>query len=182
MANVLTKFARLTTRTASAGGGETRLLGAGVVGTDFQGSLGFAANSLALGDIVRIFAGGTWANNNANNNGTGQLKLYLNPGAAFNNPIADTNTITNLVLYANNATPLEWIFSAELTIQSTGANGTGWCDSILFNDARGWQRMSGSGSFTIDTTQANALDLTGTVTTQGAITLNQCSVEYLPHP
>lgn len=42
--------------------------------------------------------------------------------------------------------------------------------------------MSGGGSFSIDTTKANDLDLTALVTIAGSITLTQCSIEYLPTP
>jgi hypothetical protein len=65
MATVTTVFVRLTDVSAS-GGSETKELSPGAAGTNFNGSLSFAANSLHKGDVIRITAWGRFNNSNTN--------------------------------------------------------------------------------------------------------------------
>jgi hypothetical protein len=165
-------------------GGQTRLLSPGVVGTNFNGSLNFAANTLSAGDIIRVFAWGTWANPGNNAAGTAQLQLYF-PSAALGAPIAQTNAFT----IPGNTGTTEWFLLAQITVRIVGAAGTAYCDGT-FQTNNGLtgpgpaNLMIGAVAFGLGNTitTANALDLTATVTVFGGVILNQCSVEYLPTP
>jgi hypothetical protein len=95
MSNVTTTYARLTSVTATGGGGETRLLSAGTAGTDYNGGVSFAANTFSKGDIIRIIAWGKWTNT-----GTGvvqgEVRLYFNPTGALAGAISDTGAAVGL--------------------------------------------------------------------------------------
>jgi hypothetical protein len=69
-------YSRLTTTTATAGGGETRLLSPGsVLALDYRGSLQFGANTLFFGDAIRVFAWGTYVNTAAAA-GAARIRMY----------------------------------------------------------------------------------------------------------
>ena len=77
-------FAKLTSVNVAAGAGETRVLSAGAIGTDWAGTLRYPANSQSAGDITRVFACGNLSNANAAA-GAGQARLYFNPTASAHN-------------------------------------------------------------------------------------------------
>jgi hypothetical protein len=185
MANVTTKFSRLTSQSVNAGAPETRLLSPGALNTDFKGALNFAANTLVAGDVVRLFLGFTWTNNTGNF-GNLQARVYLGTSVAPAAPtglIADTGTLS---LQNNNPGTQEFTILVEFTIRTTGNPGTGWCDAFLIglfpNRDSGYPWPCGKLSFNLDTTAANSLEVTGTVGANGSMALTQASVEYLPTP
>jgi hypothetical protein len=182
MANVNTTYARLTS-VSTSGTTETAFLSAGVVNTDFKGGLTLAANSMTAGDIIRVNAWGWTITGGAGD--FGQVRLYLNKGGTLG-LVADSG--------GNSAVPgspiYEWSFSALITIRLTGASGSGVCDAFFqtlqagltpaptnFNQNSGRQN-----AFTINTTNATTIELTGTAISGGGLTLAQCSIEYLPSP
>jgi hypothetical protein len=182
MAMVQTKFSRLTAVTVGPGVAETAMLSQGVLNTDYKGTLSFGAGTLVAGDVIRVTAGLTVVNNQPPGFlGSCRLRLYLNP--AFNNPCADTGAFS---INWNQNNPLEVIFAALITIRTTGASGTGYCDALLHVlPALGgtpYFILSGSQSFAISTVPANSIDPTAILGIFGAVTLQQCSVEYLPSP
>jgi hypothetical protein len=185
MANVTTKYVRLTSNTASAGGGETRLISPGTAGTNFNGSLSFGAKTLSLGDTIRIFAWGRTRNVNMAA-GSARVRLYFNGGSPANlaGSIADTGAVAPPVVIQGNLTN-EWNFFAQILIAEIGENGKGWCDSYVQNveNLSNFNKMSGKAAqFTIDTTVANELELSALVANNGAFDLDQCTIELLPSP
>jgi hypothetical protein len=183
---VTNTFVRLTQRTASAGGGQIRLLSPGTLATDFNGTLTFGAATLNIGDTIRIFAWGK-TKNSSGSPGNARLRLYFNSGSPANlsGEIADSGTGAQINVIAGQTN--EYVFMAQILITATGDidEGEAWCDSYVLNveNPTNLNKMMGkAGSFAIDTSVANQLELTVTVTTQGGFDLDQCTVEYLPTP
>jgi hypothetical protein len=182
MANVQTKYSRLTALTVGPNAAETALLSAGAVGTDFKGSLSFVGGmgGFVAGDVVRLFASFVYFNNTMLP-GSARFRLYLSPALA--NPIMDSNALTLGGIGNNN--PVEFMIYAQLTIRTltVGINlGTGYCDSYRGGDFPLPFFILGPVAFTIDTGMANNLELTATVGPRASIVPQQCSVEYLPSP
>lgn len=185
MANVGTKFVRLQSVKVTSEVNEIILLRPGVAGKQFNGDLDFGANSLKVGDTIRISAWGTFTGPATDRQaGRVQVRLYF-PAVSLINRRADTG-----VIRLPSGIDVEWHFLAQITIKETGKKGLCWCDSYLHNVTQPgsglaiFNRMAGLGAFRIDTTVANSLDLTAEVTGVAPVSfiLNQCSVELLPSP
>ncbi|MBI2804963.1 MAG: hypothetical protein HYX68_08280 [Planctomycetes bacterium] len=183
MADVEAKFARVTSVTANSGGGETRLLSPGTANTDYKGVLIIPRGGINVGDVFRIIAWGRTTNAGMMN-GTARLKLYFNPNAALNNPIADSGATGPVLTLGISNT--EWHFFAQITIRTLGANVTAWCDSMFENlrpPNNDYNWMCGLGAMAIDTTvDTNKFELTANVANNGSFVLDQCSIERLPFP
>jgi len=157
-------------------------LSAGTAGTNYKGGVSFAANSFTKGDIIRIITWGYYMNTGMAV-ASGRVRLYFNPTGALIGPISDTGAVVGLTPTAAGVT-IEWRYIAYITIRTTGAGGTAWCETSLEDVANpaNFDSMPGGGGFNIDTTKANSLELTGDMPALCTFTLNQCSIEYLPTP
>ncbi|MBI2807262.1 MAG: hypothetical protein HYX68_19950 [Planctomycetes bacterium] len=194
MADIPMRYVRLSSVTASTGA-EKRLLSSGTGDTDYKGSLQFAALTLAAGDIIRIHPWGRYENESTSD-GSGRFRLYFNNGnpATLANPIADSLANPaqpwppNPQVYVNGTITIEWHFLAYITIRSAGGTDS-WCDALVewvdrpgTSNKTNCNKMMGLGSFDIDTSQANSLELTAHPLTNGSIILDQCSIEWLGPP
>jgi hypothetical protein len=191
MANVQTKFSRLTQLQAVPGGGETLLLSPGVINVDFKGSLTFAANTLSVGDIIRVFAWGFWFNTSpVQAPCTCQVRLYF--PSMFSQLVADTGS---RMILTTGRVAVEWSFFAQLTVVNFEEKPAVSSDArfLTFDPVTGAPTTIMAGvlnpsfaPFPIVLGNANDLDLTGTIfpddVVNAGLLLNQCSVEYLPTP
>jgi hypothetical protein len=179
--SVIVFYQRLTPVVANAGAGETRLLSAGTQGPDWTGTLSPLPlfGNFARGWVIRINAWGTTTNTDSAN-GTARIKLYYNPGASLANQIADSGATRPQLTPPNEAVP--WWFYGQILVQTVGASGGGWCESLFENveDPTNYNKMCGGGSFALNTTVGNnTLELTVNVSNHGFFVLNMCTIELL---
>jgi hypothetical protein len=173
MPNVTNIYATKSAQTASGNNTETRLLNQ--TGT-YNGSAQVLANTVSVGDIFRIIAWGT-----ATGGGISpsmRLRFYFQPSPPGAPTLLDSGN-QNLV-----GSTIEWRFEAMITILSTGANGTAWCDGWFSSgNATSNKFMGTNASFALDTTQNQTMELTATLPiSTSSFAVEQCSIEYRPTP
>jgi len=166
-----TIFAQTTDKTVVNSAAETTLTAAGV------GSLTLRANSLVPGKTIRIKAKGFYSET-----GNPTIRFKIKIGAVI---VLDTTAESlNGSGTANNA---EWTLNAEITCRTTGVGGTvagqgEWVSSQNSATSTVSLGMTNTSPVTIDTTVAEAIDLTvqwGAADPGDTITCTNLTVEVL---
>ncbi|MGH7179154.1 MAG: hypothetical protein ACREJC_17380 [Tepidisphaeraceae bacterium] len=167
----VTAFTATASATVANTTTETTLIGSGV------GSLTFAANSLVAGRSIRIRARGYWGTDAVT---AGTMRWRIKLGSTT---VLDTGVITPTVGITN----LLWKLDADITCRTTGASGTvfgqGYVDRQEMAGIADFKNaMVNTATTTIDTTAAQALDVTfawGTADADNTITSSNVTVEVL---
>ncbi|MBI3308224.1 MAG: hypothetical protein HYZ79_02495, partial [Candidatus Melainabacteria bacterium] len=124
---------------------ETSIIGSGV------GSLTIGANTLSVGDTLRIKAAGQYNTDGAAGSGTIKLKF------------GGTTLITSTTQALPNQITGSWSIDCIVTIRAIGASGTAQPRGLTILSTTSGTVSSidmGVNSTTVDTTAANAVDLT----------------------
>jgi hypothetical protein len=184
MANIQSRYARLTQVVVNAGNPETRLLSQGTQNTDFTGSLTFpSTDRLTRGDIIRVTAWGYWESTNPQANGTARIRLYFNDGGG-SPPAALVGPVIDLTAQINVGAAGSWWFHAYMTKFTNVGTGVNFAVDGFIEDVQNptnFNKMTNSiTQFRIDPTVDNYVELTALVSTMGRLTITQCSMEYLP--